>query len=59
MSTTWAATGDVCDVRASEPVYAGLSDAQVERYQQRLVADLAFAGRLTGRIQQTCGSAPS
>jgi hypothetical protein len=42
---------------ASRPVYTGLSDAQVEQYQRRVVADPAFADRLTGRIQQTCGSA--
>jgi hypothetical protein len=42
---------------ASRPLYTGLSDAQVEQYQQRVIADAAFADRLTGRIQQTCGSA--
>ncbi|WP_327004924.1 hypothetical protein OHA72_59630 [Dactylosporangium sp. NBC_01737] len=36
-----------------------LSDAQVEQYQQRVVADPGFADRLTGQIQLTCGSATS
>ncbi|MDG6104082.1 hypothetical protein Daura_12415 [Dactylosporangium aurantiacum] len=48
----------MAEAYASRPVYAGLSDAQVEQYQQRVVADPAFAERLTGQLQRTCGSAP-
>lgn len=48
----------MAEAYASKPVYAGISDAQVEQYQQRIVADPAFAGLLTDRIQQTCGAAP-
>jgi hypothetical protein len=46
----------MAEAYASKPVYTGLSDAQVEQYQQRVIADPAFANRLTGQIQQTCGS---
>ena len=49
----------MAEAYASRPVYTGLSDAQVEQYQQRVVADPEFADRLTGQIQLTCGSATS
>ena len=49
----------MAEAYAGKPVYTGLSDAQVEQYQRRIIADPAFANRLTGQIQQTCGTATS
>lgn len=46
----------MADAYASKPLYTGLTDAQVEQYQQRVIADPAFAARLTGQIQATCGT---
>jgi hypothetical protein len=46
----------MAEAYASKPVYAGLSDAQAEQFQQRIIADPAVGGRLTTQIQQTCGS---
>jgi hypothetical protein len=42
---------------ATEPLYTDLTPAQVDEFQQRVIADPAFADRLTQRIQQTCGTA--
>ena len=41
---------------ASGPIYQDLTDAQVRDFQQRLLSDPAFAGRLTDQIHQTCGT---
>ncbi|MFF5231299.1 hypothetical protein [Dactylosporangium sp. NPDC000521] len=46
----------MAEAYASKPLYTGLADAQVEQYQQRVIADPAFAGRLTAQIQATCGT---
>ncbi|GAA1513597.1 hypothetical protein GCM10009827_030250 [Dactylosporangium maewongense] len=46
----------MADAYASKPLYTGLADAQVEQYQQRVIADPAFAERLTAQIQATCGT---
>jgi hypothetical protein len=58
-SRVYTDPGAMASAYASRPVYTGLSDAQVEQFQQRVIADPAFANRLTGQIQQTCGSATS
>lgn len=57
-SRVYTDPGAMAEAYASKPAYAGLSNAQVEQYQRRVLTDPAFAGRLTGQIQQTCGSAP-
>ena len=49
----------MAEAYASKPVYTGLSDALVEQFQQRVIADPEFANRLTAQIQHTCGSATS
>jgi hypothetical protein len=43
----------------SSPQYPGLPDAKVAAFKERLTTDAAFAGRLTQRIQATCGTLPS
>ncbi len=58
-SRVYTDPGAMAEAYASKPLYTGLSDAQVEQYQQRVIADPAFANRLTGQIQQTCGSSTS
>ncbi|GAA3204549.1 hypothetical protein ACFO1B_42285 [Dactylosporangium siamense] len=56
-SRVYTDPGAMADAYASKPIYAGLTDVQVEQYQQRIISDHEFASRLTQQIQQTCGTA--
>ncbi|MEV6930357.1 hypothetical protein AB0M46_38555 [Dactylosporangium sp. NPDC051485] len=58
-SRVYTDPGAMASAYASRPIYADLTDAQVDAFRQRLISDPAFAARLTEKMKVVCGTAPS